>query len=170
MLFVSVTTVLMAGAIINRLRIQPIRMIWYGQGFRSGFGWSTLFLGIFLAAVVYAGIAENSFYLFLGIGYLAGGICWCVAMRLSSASIVTDFAVIRNMSSCGNAMCWNQVVDYFVHDRGKSLQYTFLYVNRDGAHARFDVQVPRAYKRNFNRMIFRCVEKKRAYLSEEAYG
>ncbi len=170
LLFVTVTTVLMAGAVVNRMRIQPVRMMWYRNGIRSGLGWSTVFVVIFLAAVVYAGLKENSFYLFLGIGYLVGGICWSIAMRLTSATIVTDFVVIRDMKSCGNVLCWNQVIDYFVHDRGKSLQYTFLYVNQEGTHARFDVQVPHTYKRVFNRMVFRCVEKKKASLSEEAYG
>ncbi len=170
LLFVTVTTVLMVGAVVNRMRIQPVRMMWYSNGLRSGFGWPTLFVMIFLAAVIYAGLKEDSFYLFLGVGYLVGGICWSIAMRLTSATIVTDFVLIRDMNSCGNVLGWNQVIDYFVHDKGKSLQYTFLYVNQEGAHNRFDVQVPRTYRQVFNRMVFRCVEKKKAFLSEEAYG
>ncbi len=170
LLFVGVTSALMAGSMINRVRIQPVRMIWYRRGIWSGLGWSTLFLVLFLSAVVYAGIVDNSFYLFLGLGYLAGGVCWCVAMRLSSATIITDFAVVRNTSTCGNVLCWNQVVDFFVHDKGKMLKYTFLYINQEGIHERFEVQVPRAYQHMFNRMVYRCVEKRKSFMPEQAYG
>lgn len=135
----------------------------------SGVRWPILFMAIFLGAVIYAGIVDNSFYLFLGLGYLAGGVCWCVAMRLSAATMVTDFVIIRNMSSCDNVLCWSQVIDFFVHDKGSMLKYTFLYVDGDGRHARFDVDVPHTYKRIFNQMVLRSIEKKVPYMPEQAY-
>ena len=170
LLFVSVTVVLLIAAVVNRVRIQPARMIWYQKGLMSGFGWSMLFLVMFLGAIVYAGVTENSYYLYLGLGYLAGGICWCVAMRLSSATIITDFAVVKDTSKCGNVLCWNQVVDFFIHDKGRMLQYTFLYVNNEGLHARFDVQVPRTYQRSFNNIVHRSIERKKSFTPEKAYG
>lgn len=170
LLFISVTSVLMVAAVINRMRVQPVRMIWYRRGVFSGLGWSTLFLFIFVGAIIYAGVLEQRFYLVLGLGYLIGGVCWCVAMRLSSATIITDFAVIRNTSTCGNVLCWNQVADFFVHDKGHVLQYTFLYTNNEGTHARFEVEVPRAYHRFFNRMVYRCVERKKSFMPAQAYG
>ena len=109
----------MTGAVKSRMRVQPVRMIWYRQGMFSGVHWPMLFMTIFLGAVIYAGIVDNSFYLFLGIGYLAGGICWCVAMRLSAATIVTDFVIIRNMSSCDNVLCWSQVIDFLCTTKGR---------------------------------------------------
>ncbi|MEM8488587.1 MAG: hypothetical protein AAF564_23770 [Bacteroidota bacterium] len=155
---------------MSRMRVQPVRMIWYRRGVFSGVRWPGLFMAIFLGAVIYAGIVDSSFYLFLGLGYLAGGVCWCVAMRLSAATIVTDFVIIRNMSSCGNVLCWNQVVDFFVREKGAALQYTFLYVDDEGCHARFDVEVPHTYNRIFNRMVSRSIEKKVPYMPEQAYG
>jgi hypothetical protein len=170
LLFVTVTAVLLMAAVVNRLRIQPARMIWYHKGLISGIGWSSLFLVMFVGAIIYAGITENSLYLYLGLGYLIGGICWCVAMRLSSATIITDFAIVKDTSKCGNVLCWNQVVDFFIHDKGRTLQYTFLYVNNEGVHARFDVQVPHTYQRGFSNMVHRCVERKKSFTPEKAYG
>ncbi len=170
LLFVGATCLLLVGAVKSRMRIQPVRMIWYRRGLFSGAGWPALFMAIFLGAVVYAGIVNNGFYLFLGLGYLAGGVCWCVAMRLTAATIVTDFAVIRNMNKCDNVLCWSQVVDSFVREKGDVWQYTFLYIDDDGHHARFDVDVPHTYKRIFNGMVSRSIEKKVPYMTEQAYG
>lgn len=170
LLFVIATTALLVAAVLNRMRIQPVRMIWYRRGLLSGFGWSSLFLCIFVSAIIYAGITQDSLYLFLGLGYLAGGICWCVAMRLSSATIITDFALIRDTSRCGNVLCWNQVVDFFVHDRGSMLQYTFLYADEDEKRARFDMMVPRTRERAFARMVDRSVARKISRTPEQAYG
>ncbi len=161
---------LLAATVYTRKRIQPVRMMWHRKSTLYGFRWSSVFLLIFVSAVIYAGVVDDIFYLFLGFGYLAGGICWCVAMRLSSATIITDFAVIRDTRKCGNVLCWNQVVDFFVHDKGHTIQYIFLYVNPEGVHSRFEVQVPLTYKKVFDRIVYRCVEKKKSFTPEKAFG
>ena len=84
-----------------------------------------------VAVVVYAGIASNSVYLYLGIGYATGGLCWLIASRISAATLVTDFAIIRNTSKKGNVLGWNQVTDFFVHEIGsKSSLCVFVQAKR----------------------------------------
>jgi len=168
--FVIVTSVLMVAAVMNRLRIRPIRMMWHGQGFLQGYGWSSLFLMIVVVIVTYAGMVENQLYLYLGLGYLTGGICWCAAMRLSSATLVTDYAVFRNTNKMNCALGWSQVVDFFVQERKGRTHYIFLYVDDEGRQRRFEVPVPRAYQAMFNAMVHRHVVQHTLSSPERAYG
>ena len=118
--FVSVTSMLMVTAIINRMRIRPVRMMWHNSNLYQGVGRSFLLLLMMVAVVVYAGITNNSVYLYLGIGYVTGGLCWLIASRISAATLVTDFAIIRNTSKKGNVLGWSQVTDFFVHEMGST--------------------------------------------------
>lgn len=168
--FVLVTSLLMVTAIVNRVRIRPVRMIWYKNTIYRGIGRSFVLLVLMIAIVVYAGVTENSLYLYLGIGYLTGGLCWLMASRISAATIVTDFAIIRNTNKKGNALGWSQVTDFFTHDTGSAVCYVFLYRENDGQQGRFEVTVPRAYQVLFRKMVYRCVEKRTLPELERAYG
>ncbi len=168
--FVSVTSMLMVTAIINRMRIRPVRMMWHNCNLFKGVGRSFLLLLMMVAVVVYAGITNNSVYLYLGIGYVTGGLCWLIASRISAATLVTDFAIIRNTSKKGNVLGWNQVTDFFVHEIGSKSRYVFLYKQKDGRQGRFELTVPLAYQGLFEKLVYRCVEKRTLPERERAYG
>ena len=123
-----------------------------------------------LAIIVYAGVAENSLYLYLGLGYLTGGLCWLGAMRISTATLVTDFAIIRNTSKKGNVLGWNQVTDFFIHESDSVVRYVFLYKQADGHQERFELAVPSAYHSVFKQVVYRCVERKASPARLRAFG
>lgn len=168
--FVLVTSLLMVTAIINRVRIRPVRMMWHTSTMHRGVGRSFVLLVLMIAFVVYAGVTENSLYLYLGIGYMTGGLCWLVASRISAATIVTDFAIIRSTHKKGNVLGWSQVTDFFVHEMDSAHRYVFLYRKNDGHQGRFEVTVPTAYQALFKKVVYRCVEKRTLPERERAYG
>ena len=161
---------LMGVAVINRFRVRAIRLMWYRAAFFKGLGWAGAALIVLIAIVIYAGVFENSIYLYLGLGYLTGGVCWLIAARLSAATIITDFAVIKDLSKKGSVLGWNQVTDFFVHDKKGSKHYVFLYKTVDGRHERFELSVPSANHARFKKVVYRCVESKTLPAPERAYG
>lgn len=161
---------LMVTAIMNRLRIQPVRLIWQSPGFFNGTGASLAFLLLVTCVVLYAGMTRESYYIYLGMGYFAGGVCWCAAMRLSTSTLVTDYAIFRNTHKEKCVLGWSQVVDFFVQERKGKTYYIFLYVDDDGRHARFEVPVPAARQASFSSMITRYVEERPLSAPERAYG
>lgn len=169
-LFVSATSIILASTLISRVRLQPARMTWHTRGIISEAIWPVFFLSLFVGAIIYSGLINDLFYLILGIGYLLGGVFWCITMRLSAATVVTDFAIVRASRSQENVLCWNQVSDFFVHHKNNSAHYIFLYTNSNGSHSRFEVQVPQAYERQFKHLVHRFVERKQSFTPEKAYG
>ena len=168
--FVLVTSGLMVAAVLDRMRVRPVRLMWYSRAILSGYGWSVVFLALIVGVIIYAGVVRDDLYLYLGIGYLIGAICWCAALRLSSATVVTDFALIRNAGRSANVLTWSQVVDFFVRREGNKLLYVFFYLDADGRRSRFEIQVPQAYHSIFNRMVYQYVEKNKMSVPERAYG
>lgn len=160
----------MVTAVINRLRIRPIRLIWYRCNFLKGFGWSSALFFVMLSVIMYAGFVENRLYLYLGVGYLMGGLCWLIAARLSTAIIITDFAVIKNTSKKGSVLGWNQVTDFFVHQKGDISHYVFLYEKKDRTRGRFELSVPPASLALFKKVIHNSVENKVLPTRQRAYG
>ena len=160
----------MVTAIINRYRIQSVNLMWYRCTFLKGLGWVGAALLGLIAIVAYAGVFENSLYFYLGFGYLTGGMCWLIAARISAATIITDFAVIRDTNKKGGVLGWNQVTDFFVHEKEGASQYVFLYKTMDGKHERFELSVPHAYQALFKKVVHRCVESKALPAPERAYG
>ena len=161
---------MMVTAIINRIRIRPVRMTWYNCTVFRGVGRSLMLVLLMLSVVAYAGITEHSHYLYLGIGYMTGGVCWLIASRVSAATIVTDFAVIRNTSKKGNVLGWNQVTDFFIHETDSVFRYVFLYRQKDGRQGRFELTVPSAHQGPFKEVVRRRVEKRTLPKRERAYG
>lgn len=161
---------LMATAVADRVRIRPIRLMWYNRTFKAGYIASILFQCVVLGGIVYAGIVRDLMYLYLGLGYLAGSICWCAAMRLSSATLITDFVIVRHAGHTRSTICWSQVVDFFVRPEGNKMLYVFLYTGEHGERSRFELRVPKAYRHVFERMVYQNVEKKRMSVPEHAYG
>ncbi len=168
--FVFVTTSLMVTAIINRLRIRPVRLSWHGSSVLRYVGWSLASLLVVIGVIVYAGLTENSLYLYIGGGYLSGGVCWFTSRRLASATLVTDFAIIRSTEGRGNVLGWNQVVDFFVKENDAVVHYVFLYRDSEGQQSRFELQVPSMYKKVFKKVVYRCVERKKNSTHQRAYG
>ncbi len=160
----------MVTAIMNRLRIQPVRMIWQSPGFIGSGGVSVAFLILVVTVVLYAGMDNESYHLFLGMGYFTGGICWCAATRLSTSTLVTDYAIFRNTHEEKCVLGWSQIVDFFVQERKGKTYYIFLYVDDEGRHARFEVPVPVARKDLFGSMVTRFVEERPLSAPERAYG
>ena len=169
-IFVLVTSALMLVAVVDRLRTRPVRLMWYSPETWKVYGWPALFLSIVVGIVAYAGIALNNAYLYLGLGYLAGGMCWFVALRLSSATVVTDLAIMRNTRQVNNVLCWCQVIDFFVRADEGTYTYVFLYFDKEDRRARFEVRVPAAYRHVFKRMVYQHIEKKRMATPEHVYG
>lgn len=168
--FVLVTSVLLATAVMNRLRIHPVRLMWYGEAFWQASGWPALFLLFVIAFVTYAGMIDDAFYLYLGLGYLTGGVCWCAAMRLSSATLITDYAIFCNTRKANCALGWSQIVDFFIQDRKGRTCYIFLYADDEGRHGRFEVPVPDGYLDRFNAMVHRHIASRTLSSPERAYG
>ena len=168
--FIAVTSGLMIAAVIDRLRVRPVRLIWHDRTSVRRHVWVVAALVGLVGAIGYAGMYQDSKYLYLGLGYLIGSICWGMAMRLSSATLVTDFALIRNASCAGNVMTWSQVVDFFVRRDNNELYYIFLYLDADGRRARFEVSVPKACRDVFECMVYRYVERDKMKVPEKAYG
>ena len=169
-IFVFVNSALVVAALVDRMRIRPVRLMWHDRVSWRGYGWSIAWLVLVIATIVYAGIARNPDYIYLGLGYLVGGICWGVAVRLSSATVVTDFALICNSLRAGRVLSWAQVVDYFVREDGDRTQFVFFYLNERGRRARFEVHVPKPYRNVFERLVNRYVEHTKTTLPERAYG
>lgn len=169
-IFVMVTSLMLVTTIINRVRIRPVRMAWYNCAVYKGIGRSLLLLLAMISVVVYSGVTENGVYLYLGVGYFTGGLCWLAASRISSATLVTDFAIIRNTNKKGNVLGWSQVTDFFIHETGSAFRYVFLYKQKDGRQGRFELMVPLAYEGVFKKVVHRCVEKRTLPEKERAYG
>ena len=156
--------------LVDRVRIRPVRLMWYAGIFRHGYVWSIGFLMLVIGGIFYAGFVKDGIYLYLGLGYLVGAVFWCVAMRLSSATIVTDFALIRQNGKAGRILSWSQVSDFFVRREGKRWLYVFFYLDENGLRSRFEVRVPEAYRHVFQRMVHQHVERGKMSVPERAYG
>ena len=93
-----------------------------------------------------------------------------IATRISAATLVTDFAIIRNTSKKGNVLGWNQVTDFFIHEMDSAIRYVFLYKQKDGRQGRFELTVPPEYQGVFKKVVSRFVEKRSLPERERAYG
>ena len=168
--FVLVTTLLVVMAVINRLRVRDVCITWSGHGSIKDMQWPGLLLFSVIGLVVYTGLSSNPQYLYLALGYITGGLCWFSAIRISSTTLITDFAVIRNTSRKGNVLGWNQITDFFVRESASSVCYVFFYREMDGTQARFELTVPRSSHDVFKKMVCRRVEKKALPVHQRAYG
>lgn len=160
----------MVTAVLNRLRIQPVRLMWQSPGFFNSSSTSLAFLILVTCVVLYAGITNESYYMYLGLGYFAGSVCWFAAMRLATSTLITDYAIFRNTHKEKCVLGWSQVVDFFVQERKGKTCYIFLYVDDEGRHARFEVPVPEARRASFSSMVSRYVEERPLSAPERAYG
>ena len=162
--------ILMVTAVINRIRIKAVRLMWHCYGLMKIARWFILSLALLIGIILYAGLTTDDTYLYLGLGYLTGGLCWIISVRLSAATLVTDFAVIRRTSGKGNVLGWSQVTDFFIHKKKSVIHYVFLYREIDGTQSRFELKVPAAYQTMFEKVVHRRVEKKILPARERAYG
>lgn len=165
--FLITTGALMTLALRGRLRVRPIRFSWYGGG--PVILWPGAFLFVVLVLTVYAAFEHDYRLLSLGAGYTVGALCWCLAVRMSQAILVTDEQLIRSLYDPGEILVWREVEDFFVTPDGRKNQYVFFFREATGQRGRFEVAVPVSQDLRFRKLVSRLVEHRDMH-SIAAYG
>ncbi|MEZ4700455.1 MAG: hypothetical protein R2834_09000 [Rhodothermales bacterium] len=166
--FLLATGALMTLAALNRLRVRPIRFSWY-RG-RSFIFWPGGFLFVVLILTVYAAFEQDYRLMGLGLGYTLGALCWCLAVRMSCAVMVTDFRLIRSLGDPRDVLDWQRVEDFFVTAGERSQQYVFFFRDDYGQRMRFELDVPRAHEERFRKLVSRLVENRDMHTIAQAFG
>jgi len=151
--FVAVTAVLLAMTLMQRLRIKGVRMTWHSARISSLPVWPTVFMGIVVVFMIYTrntvAVVDSSIFL----GYFTGGFLWFLAVVLSSSVVVTEYGLIPESGSAGEAVGWGQISDYFEVESAKKVHFAFMYQDFVGERKRLDMQVPHQEVERFRALV-----------------
>lgn len=152
--FVSVAALLMLVTICNRRRIEHVMLTWR-TGRVGGLPiWPSLFIGLVLVFLACALATDQPLHPAIFAGYVAGGICWFVAVYLSQTVFVTECGLVADVNHVRGAVSWGEVIDYFDASQDASGRaYVFLYRDADGQRRRFEVSVPAHCEEQFRAIV-----------------
>jgi hypothetical protein len=169
--FIGVTSVLMLVTVINRLRVQHIRLTWRTGRVLGLPALPCLFMALVFGFLVHAAATDQPLFVSILGGYLVGGGFWFVAVLLSTATIVTEAGIIRNVNRRGQAVAWGQILDYFEHTfDGESRRVVFLYFDERGRRRRFEVHVPERHLDRFTKIVHGALEARIGLTPQRAFG
>lgn len=152
--FVGVTSTFMLVSVINRARVHNVFQTWPRRG-----GWSwpvcpVAFLVLSFALLVASLWFHHEPAALTLFGYLAGGLFWLVAATLARTTYVTEQGLTHSINCPGEQLLWRHVTDYFCtsHEEDKAQRYVFFH-RREGEHQRFEITVPAAHAKRFQRTV-----------------
>lgn len=168
--FIGVTFLLMLVTLVNRLRVQQVRLAWR-QGRWGGLPlWPTVFIGAVLAFFGITAVADQQLPLSIFAGYLVGGLFWFVAAWNSTSVLITERGIIRDANQVEEcAIAWEQIADYF-EVPGDPLRYVFFYLDEHDTRRRLELPVPAAQEEPFRDVLKAKVDARFELFLQRAYG
>jgi hypothetical protein len=168
--FLSVTLLLVLITLMNRRRIQRVRIVWRPGGRWYIPAWPTAFVGIVLLLWSLSLSVGPSLPPILFTGYLLGGVFWWVAVWLSQAVLVTEYGIHRYIGRRHEAVAWGQVCDYVELSGPNPIRFSFFYTDDAGHRHRFDLAVPAACQARFRQLLRDKLDVRIAFMAGKRYG
>ena len=156
--------------VVNRMRVTGVRIVWHRPWFVGRASWPAAFMLLMAVGLFYAFFASRILAANLLLGYLAGAICWCTAIRLSRAVLVTSDLLVTRLGKPDGYLYWRQVSDYFIVHMGRYSKAVFLFNNSDGTRSRLELKVPAEQVHHFSQLVNRFVDKRHLSQPAKAYG
>lgn len=167
--FVCVTFLLFAVSLINRLRIQQVRLVWYTG---RVFGWPApplAFLVLMAALMAFNAYAGEPVAWSVLAGYVAGGLFWLAAGLLSTCVLATAYGLVAHVRGTTRMVGWGQVVDYFSGPEEAAGRYVFFYLD-DGTRRRLELRVPESSREAFRSLVQEKLDARFEYSMKQVYG
>lgn len=167
--FVCVTFLLFTVSLINRLRIQQVRLVWYTG---RVFGWPApplAFLALMGSLMGFNAYAGEPVAWSVLAGYVAGGLFWLAAGLLSTCVLATAHGIVAHVGGTTRVVAWGQIVDYFDASDEKVQRYVFFYLD-DGTRRRLELTVPDGSRDAFRCLVREKLDARFEYAMQQVYG
>lgn len=153
LLFTFASSLLAAYSIQNKWRLRNVRLSWRSGKLLGYPLFSTLFMMMITALLLFSFQMTGGEELLIFGGYLWIGSMWFISSYLASKHYITDNGIVKNINDPSQTIPWYQVVDYVTSEHGKDHQYTFSYNLDDGTYDRVRLIIPAGKHNEFKKIV-----------------
>ena len=168
--FLAVTVLLLGMTAANRLRMPRAVCAWRVPRRDHTLLWPGGFLVVILLLMGYLLATGREVPALFYTGYLMGGTCWWLSVRLAQTVLVTEFGILRDINRRTEGFAWGQVADYVEVRRAGQRWYTFLYDDETGHRRRLDLCVPPRHQAAFGALVLDRLAHRFTLTTEPTHG
>lgn len=151
--FIGVTSLFLMLTVIHRQRIEGV-ILEFPTGRLFGFPLRPILFVVVLTVLFIAGIFRDfAMSPVVWIGYVVGALFWGSATFVSTSVLVTEYGLVKSLTSRRGSISWGQVEDCFMRKSPGGHRFVFFYRDDEGRRRRFEVHVPQVYVEEFGEAV-----------------